>query len=150
LANGTIVSANNNENPDLFWALHGGSNNFGIVTRVDFQAIEQDGLWGGIVYHALSTGDEHIAAFVNFSQPETYDVYSSLITTFSYSNSGSGGIYTVATNMEYTKPVANPPVFQSVSSIPSLASTMRITNMTDLSSETQSLQQPGFRYAPRL
>lgn len=150
LANGTISSANKTENPDLFWALHGGSNNFGIVTRVDLQAIEQGDLWGGLVFHDLSTRDEHIAAFVNFSQAETYDIYSSLITTFSYSRSGSEGTYTVATNMEYTKPVVNPPVFQSISSIPSLASTMRITNMTDLSTETQSLQQPGFRYAPSM
>lgn len=149
LANGTISNANKNENPDLFWALHGGSNNFGIVTRVDLQAFEQGDFWGGIVFYDLSTKDENIAAFVNFSQPETYDDYSSLITTFSYSYSGSQGTYAVATSLEYTKPVVNPSVFQPITSIPSLASTMRITNMTDLSTESQSLQGPGFRYAPR-
>jgi FAD/FMN-containing dehydrogenase len=150
LANGTIASANKDDNPDLFWALRGGSNNFGIVTRVDLRPIEQGGLWGGIVFHDLNTKDEQIAAFVNFSQAENYDVYSSLITTFSYSHLGSEGVFSVATNMEYTKPVADPPVFQSIASIPSLQSTMRITNMTDLSTETQLLQQPGFRYASRM
>jgi FAD/FMN-containing dehydrogenase len=29
LADGTVVNANNDEHSDLFWALKGGSNNFG-------------------------------------------------------------------------------------------------------------------------
>lgn len=33
LGNGTMVTANSTSNPDLFWALKGGSNNFGVVTR---------------------------------------------------------------------------------------------------------------------
>ena len=34
LANSSIVNANQAVNPDLFWALKGGGNNFGIVTKV--------------------------------------------------------------------------------------------------------------------
>ncbi|GKZ78877.1 hypothetical protein AnigIFM56816_002707 [Aspergillus niger] len=33
LGNGTQVAANATSNPDLFWALKGGANNFGIVTK---------------------------------------------------------------------------------------------------------------------
>lgn len=33
LGNGTQVTANSTANPDLFWALKGGANNFGIVTK---------------------------------------------------------------------------------------------------------------------
>ncbi|TVY73440.1 putative FAD-linked oxidoreductase, partial [Lachnellula suecica] len=33
LGNGTQVIANSSSNPDLFWALKGGANNFGIVTK---------------------------------------------------------------------------------------------------------------------
>lgn len=35
LANGTIVQAKAISHPDLFWALKGGSSNYGIVTRFD-------------------------------------------------------------------------------------------------------------------
>lgn len=145
LANATILHANHRENANLFWALRGGSNNFGIVTSISFRPVELESglLWGGFIEYDASTADEQIAAFVNFSQPETYDEYSSLITTFSYASAIHGSI--LSTNLEYTRPVVNPPVFQAISSIPSLTSTMRVTNMTDLSAESQKLQAAGSR-----
>jgi FAD/FMN-containing dehydrogenase len=36
-ANGLILRADRDENPDLFWAVCGGGGNFGIVTTLDFQ-----------------------------------------------------------------------------------------------------------------
>ncbi|MFZ0141198.1 MAG: FAD-binding oxidoreductase [Aeromicrobium sp.] len=36
-ADGRVVTANEDENSELFWALHGGSGNFGIATRLVFQ-----------------------------------------------------------------------------------------------------------------
>lgn len=37
LGNGTMVVANSGTNPDLFWALKGGANNFGVVTKFVLQ-----------------------------------------------------------------------------------------------------------------
>ncbi|RJE20525.1 FAD binding domain-containing protein [Aspergillus sclerotialis] len=47
LANGTIVNANKNENTDLFHALKGGGNNFGIVTAYTLETHPIGKVWGG-------------------------------------------------------------------------------------------------------
>lgn len=49
LANGTICNANANSHPDLWYALKGGSNNFGVVTRIDLKTFAQGKFWGGSI-----------------------------------------------------------------------------------------------------
>ncbi|KAL8919908.1 MAG: hypothetical protein Q9172_004756, partial [Xanthocarpia lactea] len=46
LANGQIKNINQTSNPDLYFALRGGGNNFGIVTRFDLQTFPQGPMWG--------------------------------------------------------------------------------------------------------
>ncbi|WP_305785952.1 LLM class flavin-dependent oxidoreductase [Symbioplanes lichenis] len=40
LADGSVVRASDDENPDLFWAVRGAGANFGVVTSFDFQVDE--------------------------------------------------------------------------------------------------------------
>lgn len=47
LADGSLVQANKHEHEDLFWALKGGSSNFGIVTRFDVETVRSPVIWGG-------------------------------------------------------------------------------------------------------
>ncbi|CAG7971086.1 unnamed protein product [Penicillium salamii] len=67
---GTVLNANENENPDLWWALKGGSNNFGIVTRLDMQTFPAPhGVWGGSVSwdHSLEKQRQTVAAYHDFA-----------------------------------------------------------------------------------
>jgi hypothetical protein len=47
LADGSFVTVNNKQHPDLFWAIRGGGGNFGIVTSFLFQAHDVDRVYGG-------------------------------------------------------------------------------------------------------
>lgn len=45
LPSGILVDVTEKSHPDLFKALKGGSNNFGIVTAFEFTAFEQGDFW---------------------------------------------------------------------------------------------------------
>ncbi|QBZ66597.1 hypothetical protein PoMZ_13580, partial [Pyricularia oryzae] len=67
LANGSIVSVSANENADLYRALKGGSNNFGVVTRFDLNTFKAPAtLWGGSAAFPFSTSPKVISAMQNF------------------------------------------------------------------------------------
>ncbi|KAK6197111.1 hypothetical protein LQW54_010906 [Pestalotiopsis sp. IQ-011] len=145
LGNGTIVNASEDENQDLMWALRGGQNNFGIVTRVDIHAFAQGDFWGGQVIRAIDTTDDQINALAAYTNPESYDEYASLITTFAYS--GDGDLQVVVNDEKYTKPIADPPVFDAWKNMTALVSTQRITNMSDLAAEQAAQDPDGDRQA---
>jgi FAD/FMN-containing dehydrogenase len=143
LADGSIVNANETQNPDLMVALRGGSSNFGVVTRVDLMAFEQGPVWGGTLYHAIETVEQHLEAFVEFNSAERYDEFASLITSFGFAG-GRGSA--VVNNLEYTKDEVNPPVFRPFTAIPALFSTMRTAQMHEIAMEQGAFQQNGKRF----
>lgn len=147
LANGTIINANEDENPDLLWALRGGINNFGVVTRIDLQTFPQGNIWGGQVVRPFETAEDQMVALAAFNDPERYDKFASLIVTFAYS--GAQNVQVMVNDMEYTKPMVDPPAFRALSSMAALSSTQRITNMSDLAAETETTDPNGFRCALR-
>lgn len=57
-AAGEVVRASEDEHPDLFWALRGGSGNFGVVTGFEFRLHEVREIWGGPIFFPV----EHAGA----------------------------------------------------------------------------------------
>ncbi len=53
-ADGQVIHADSNHSPDLFWAIRGGSGNFGVVTRFDLRAIPLEPITKGSLAFPLS------------------------------------------------------------------------------------------------
>ncbi|MHC6594367.1 FAD-binding oxidoreductase [Arthrobacter sp. C152] len=72
LADGTFVTASEAENVDLFWALRGGSGNFGVVTSMEFRLHPVDMVHIGIMFFDAATGADIGAAYRAWiaSEPE--------------------------------------------------------------------------------
>ena len=82
-ANGGVVHATAEENPELFWAIRGGGGNFGIVTAFEFVAHPTtDVFYGKIAFLAseaatvlqgwadyLRTAPEELTSIANFANP---------------------------------------------------------------------------------
>jgi FAD/FMN-containing dehydrogenase len=82
-ANGEVVHASAEENPELFWAIRGGGGNFGIVTAFDFVAHPTtDVFYGKIAFPAseaatvlqgwadyLRTAPEELTSVADFANP---------------------------------------------------------------------------------
>jgi hypothetical protein len=142
LASGEIVNANARERPDLWFALKGGSNNFGVVTRFDMKTFEQGPFWGGWVVYPIEARHVHFRAFERFnSGADDDDRYAALINNYVYSSRGG---WLLGNSYEYTKPQEYPAVFRGFTDVqPQLYSTMRISNLSDFAIE---LNDPSSRY----
>ena len=81
-ADARIVRVSATENPDLFWALRGGSGNFGVVTTLDFRLHElgPEALAGQIV-HPFEDAGRVLRFFRDFmaDAPDSLQVYAFLI-----------------------------------------------------------------------
>ncbi len=67
-AEGELVRASENENPDLFWALRGGGGNFGVVTSFEFQ-LQPVGpkVLAGQILHPYENAEETLRFYRKFS-----------------------------------------------------------------------------------
>lgn len=66
LADGTIRNVNTQSEPDLYWALRGGSNNFAVVTRYDLDAIPIQDFWAGGLNFNVSEVDRLVESYYYF------------------------------------------------------------------------------------
>jgi FAD/FMN-containing dehydrogenase len=58
LADGRLVTANAEENSDLFWAVRGGGGNFGVVTSFLFHAAPVSTVYGGPIFWPMDKAAE--------------------------------------------------------------------------------------------
>ncbi|KAF5337654.1 hypothetical protein D9758_013012 [Tetrapyrgos nigripes] len=80
---GTVVTVTDSSDSDLFWALKGGLNNFGIVTKITLKTFPQGQVWGGLVIYTSNKLDEVATAVTNFAA-NVNDPKASIITAVNF------------------------------------------------------------------
>lgn len=75
LADGSFVTASEDEHSDLFWALRGGGGNFGVVTSFKFALHPVDIVYGGPMLWPLDKAREILEWYRDFSPQAPRDLY---------------------------------------------------------------------------
>jgi FAD/FMN-containing dehydrogenase len=85
-ADGAVLEASEEENPDLFWAVRGAGANFGVVTSLRYRLHPVGQMYGGLILHPRERAPELIAFHREFLKgtPDELD------TTVGFLNSPEG------------------------------------------------------------
>ncbi|KAI0154888.1 FAD-binding domain-containing protein [Xylariaceae sp. FL1272] len=141
LADASIVNANATSNSDLFRALKGGGNNFGVVTRIDYTTEAIVDVRGGLLFQSGDYAKQILTAFGNIAASDNFDVHTSLVTDFLYNSTSKEWL--ALSIPVYTLPELNPPVYDELFAIPNITSetTAMIESVATLADEAAIAQK---------
>jgi hypothetical protein len=123
-ASGKIINVSYTSYPDLYWALRGGGNNFGVVTNFKLDAYPLGLMWGGgRVYQNTSFAAVLDAIYKFATVGSSTDLEAAQIVSFGYAP-GFGQL--AAAQLEYGKPIENASIFDDFNTIPYVQSTTGI------------------------
>jgi FAD/FMN-containing dehydrogenase len=112
-ASGIIITVSQNSFPDLYWALRGGGNNFGIVTQFNVAAIPRaPKMWGGMRTYLSTEFPALIDAYYNLGMNAKKDGKAHQILSF-----GWGGVEVAQVELEYANPIANASILAEYNAI---------------------------------
>ncbi|KFY02771.1 hypothetical protein O988_01920 [Pseudogymnoascus sp. VKM F-3808] len=146
-ADGSIREVTPSSYPDLYFALRGGGNNFGIVTRFDLVTFPQGKLWGGaqtFLYTPESAAGLN-DAFYWLAINGPADPFAQVILAYAYVQSAD--MYVISSDLQYGKPVENPPMLQNFTAVQGtvVSDTLRVASLSELTVELNNSNPGGFR-----
>jgi hypothetical protein len=72
-ADGRLVRADREHEPDLFWALRGGGGSFGVVTSIELELFPITQAYAGILWYPIERGPEVLHAWRELTQNDLPD-----------------------------------------------------------------------------
>jgi hypothetical protein len=149
-ASGDIIIASPESHADLYWALRGGGNNFGLVTKFELftYPLEKGMMWGGTLMHAGIQNSSLFDAFVEFgANGAVADPNAALIMSMYYDQKNDA--YWTVSQLEYAQPLSidtHPAVFDSFFNEPdAIMETTKTQTLIDIVLDFNSSNPSGLR-----
>lgn len=144
-ASGAVVTASPSAFSDLYWALRGGGNNFGIVTKFNLNTISLPGgqMWGGSRIHTVDQFPAVINAFYNLGVDSPKDPKAAQILSFAHVQSASLNV--ASAELQYAKPIENASIFAEYLAIPPIQQNTKIRTLVDLTKHFNASNPNGLR-----
>ncbi|KAI5918062.1 hypothetical protein F4810DRAFT_715851 [Camillea tinctor] len=141
LADGSIVIADQDTHSDLFRALKGGGNNFGVVTKFTMSTIVCERIWGGVATSSKEYVSDAIQLASDFTESLSSHPNSSLIVLIGYIPDMKD--IAVVTGVMETRGMEKVPIFNEWEKLPKITNTAKPKTMLEIGTETT---QPCDRY----
>ncbi|KAJ0162362.1 Bifunctional solanapyrone synthase [Colletotrichum tanaceti] len=144
IATGAIVRVTETSFPDLFWALRGGGNNFGLVVGFNFRTVPLPGgkMWGGSRTHTEEQFPRVAEAYANIIANAEEDPKAGLWHVYAYLN----GTKLSSTTLYYAEPDGgDADIFAEWNAIPAVADSTRNRAVADYARENAESTPPGLR-----
>ncbi|KAF4541573.1 Fad binding domain-containing protein [Lasiodiplodia theobromae] len=133
LPNATVVNVTYESEPDLYFALRGGANNFGIVTHFTVRVVPQGKqLFAEKIFSSNYT-DRVLAEAHRLTTSLANDTDMAYWTRYAYNQ--SSGTYVHSLSMAYLQPELEPAVFAGVNAIPFESSTQKVDWMSNIATD---------------
>jgi hypothetical protein len=137
LADGTVKYATACSDPDLFWALKGGSSNFGIVTAFKLNTFPSSQVLAGV--YSVTDIPAFLEATANFSQYNTDPLAHIVPQVIQQGDATIGAVI-----LYYDAPdISNPECFAPFFAIPSVASSVAFKTHAKFADEVGELVVPN-------
>ncbi len=78
LADGSVVTADQNEHPDLFWAIKGGGGNFGVIASMTLSLVPLERVFGGMVYYRMKDAPDILRFYREWTSELGFDTSTTL------------------------------------------------------------------------
>ncbi|KAL4887813.1 hypothetical protein BDV59DRAFT_189845 [Aspergillus ambiguus] len=138
---GQIVTASETQNSDLYWALRGGGNNFGIVTKFNYYTIPSSTLFGGTRVYTEDQIPSVLNAFVNVINNASEDGNAQQYVAFL----NTQGMNLASAELTYVEDNTEPAIFEQYRSIPAVSDTLSTKTLVEYCASVQKSNPNGLR-----
>lgn len=139
------MTASKTDNPDLYWALRGGGNNFGVVVSFHMETIPLPGgkMWGGSLLYEGSSFDEMCRAFAaTVDNIASKDHRAGMWLAMAYQN----GTKVASIEQYYAEPDGQKsPAWDAFKDVPTISDTRQDRVLFDYTAELQAMNPDGLR-----